>query len=144
MEWAVLIPLFCLLLLALHSFAQWFLVRQQLVMVVREGALLYSSGRIPKESVKQLMHKALLRGHPGLNIPPNQIHIEHSPDSHAEMYQLDRIAITYYPTRPILFFNVQKLEETCTIKHAPAYWTTSEIESGDIPSTIKFGPPVKW
>jgi len=135
-EWAVIVPLFMLLFLGLYAFAQWFLIRQQLIMVVREGAFLYSSGRIPKDKVISVMHLAFQKGHPGLNIPTSNIYVGQSSDSQAFRYQLDRIAVKYHPTQPILRLFPQDMEESCTIKHAPSYW--------EIMSVLKSGPPVKW
>jgi hypothetical protein len=135
-EWVVLFPLFFILFLGCVSYAQWFMIRQQLILAVHEGALLYSSGRMRIPEVKHRIKQTLERGHPALRIPEDQIYIGQSSDKQARLFQLDRITITYHPSQLILrFFRIQTMEESCTIKHAPPYGGTF---------WFKYGPPVEW
>jgi hypothetical protein len=136
LEWVVLFPLFFSFFLGCVSFAQWFLIRQQLILAVHEGALLYSSGRMEIPEVKRRMQLTLRRGHPALDVPADQIYIGRSDAGQARRFQLDRISVTYHPGEPILrFFQIKTMEESCTIKHAPPYGGTF---------WFKYGPPVDW
>jgi hypothetical protein len=132
-EWSLLLPLFGALLIALWGFGQWFVVREELIMTVREGALLYSSGRMTKSEVKQVMQAALLRGHPGIFIPLDKIDVGHAVGRWANTYRLDRIHVEYHPDLfPLSEFS-HLMEEQCVIKHAPPYQTP-----------FHSGQPVSW
>ena len=134
-EWTLLLLLFGQLFVALAVFAEWFVVRQELMAVAKEGALLYSAGRLEVPEVKRLMRRALQRGHPALTISPDDIYVGSSDDNQARFMQLDKVSVRYRPQRFLLRYFQNSLEESCVIKHAPPY---------GYPGVLSFGPPVAW
>lgn len=132
-EWSLLLPLFGGLLIALWGFAQWFLVREQLIMTVREGAMLYSSGRMHDFEVKPIMQRALSRGRPGIDVSADNIYLGHSDNRMARTYRLDKVSVKYTPTLFPLSKFFGPMEEQCVIKHAAPYQTP-----------FHSGQPVSW
>ena len=142
-EGALLLPLYILLFLALWAFGEWFLIRQQLIMVVREGALLYSSGRMNVSDVKVTMRNAWVNGHPSLVVSDSDIFVGRNDDR--KIFELDRVSVAYKPAqtvlnlvRTVLRLPVQQMEESCVIKHAPPYWGILGI------NLTNLGPPISW
>ncbi len=105
-------------------------------MTAKEGALLYSSGRLEKPVVLRLMRRRLERGHPTLPLDTVDIRIERARGFTARVLELDKVTVTYHPRPLLLRYFSDPLEESCVIKHAPPYrlfvWP------------LTFGPPVKW
>lgn len=120
-EYALLLPLYGVLIVGILAFGQWFVIQQEMISVVREGALLYSSGRIEAGEVASMMRQSFLHSYPALNVPLQQITVGRSHDSQARNYQLDEVRVTYSPTLLMTRFKFVKLEESCVIKHAPSY-----------------------
>jgi len=134
-EWALLLLLFGQLFVALAVFAEWFVVRQELIAAAKEGAFLYSAGRLEIPEVKRLIQRALKRGRPSLTISLNDIYVGSSDDNQAAFMKLDKVSVRYRPQQFLLRYFRKSLEESCVIKHAPPYgW----------PGTLSFGPPVPW
>jgi hypothetical protein len=136
-EWAILLPLWVLRTVAIVAFGEYFVIRHQLLAVVRQGALLYSSGRITSEETRQRMRRALLEQYPHLDVPLSSIQVGRSHDSEAFRFQLDEIKIRYRPTTLMRYFMRGPLEERCVIKHAPPYRQA-------LFPLINSGPPVTW
>jgi hypothetical protein len=134
-EWALLLMLFGQLFVALAVFSEWFVVRQELMAATKEGALLYSAGRLEIPEVKRLMQRALQRGRPALTIPLDDIFVGPSDDNQAAFMQLDKVSVRYRPRQFLLRYFANSLEESCVIKHAPSYGH---------PGVLGFGPPVAW
>jgi len=134
-EWALLLLLFVQLFVALAAFAEWFVVRQELMSVTKEGALLYSAGRLEIPEVKRLMLRALQRGRPSLTLALNDIYVGSSDDSQAAFMKLDKVSVRYRPQQFLLRYFQNSLEESCVIKHAPPY---------GYPGVLGYGPPVDW
>ena len=134
-EWALLLLLFVQLFVALAVFAEWFVVRQELMAVTKEGALLYSAGRLEIPEVKRLMQRALQRGRPSLTISLDDIYVGSSDDNQAAFMKLDKVSVRYRPRQFLLRCFQSSLEESCVIKHAPPYGH---------PGVLGFGPPVAW
>ena len=134
-EWALLLLLFGQLFVALAVFAEWFVVRQELIAVTKEGALLYSAGRLQIPEVKRLMQRALERGRPALTVSVNDIYVGSSNDNQAAFMKLDKVSVRYRPRQFLLRYFQKSVEESCVIKHAPPYGH---------PGVLSFGPPVAW
>ena len=96
-EWALLLVLFGQLFVALAVFAEWFVARQELLAVTKEGALLYSAGRLEIPEVKRLMRRALQRGRPSLDVPLDDIFVGSSDDNQAAFMKLDKVSVRYRP-----------------------------------------------
>lgn len=137
MEWAILLPLFAALFAAMAAFGQWFAIRHQLIAVVREGAFLYSSGRLTADETRAEMRESLLKGFPALQVPDSNIYIGRREGVQARLFRLDEIRIAYPSSTYMKAFHLNDMEEKCVIKHAPAYWQTV------IPGA-NLGPPVAW
>ena len=136
-EWAILTPLFVTVLLGLFAFGQWFLVREELLMIAKEGAFLYSSGRLPNSAVQRVMSRRARRGYPRLPLRSQDIYIGRDYGVVTNLLELDmkldRVSVTYRPTQILLRYFSKAMEETCIIKHAAHYG----------PPLQKFlGPPV--
>ena len=134
-EWVLLLVLFGQLFVALAVVAEWLMVRQELIAVTKEGALLYSAGRLEIPEVERLMQRALQRGRPALNIPLDDIYVGPSDDNQAAFMKLDKVSVRYRPRQFLLRYFKNSLEESCVIKHAPPY---------GYPGVLSFGPPVAW
>ncbi len=132
-EWALLFPLYALLWVGLFVFAEWFLIHQNLLMAAKEGAFLYSSGRLKKQEVEHRVQKTLKKGFPALD--HCQIIIQRRSGATAALCELEEIHVRYRPSRSLLRYFANPLEETCVIKHAPRYRSVWPV---------RFGPPVKW
>jgi hypothetical protein len=126
MEWAILLPLYAGLFAAMAAFGQWFAVRHQLIAAVREGAFLYSSGRLTAEETRAAIQESLRKGFPALTVSTDGISIGRCRGFQATLFRLEEVRVVY-----------KNMEETCVIKHAPAYWQTV------IPGA-NLGPPVSW
>lgn len=135
-EWALLVPLFTLLMIGSVIFGQWFLIRQQLILAAREGAFLYSSGRLNKNDVKHQVQRTLVRGFPSIRLAEKDIVIQRVPGLNALLLELDQVTIRYRLPQHMRIFFTLPLEESCVIKHASPY------RLAEWPLT--FGPPVKW
>ena len=107
----------------------------QLIQAAKEGARLYSSGRIEIPQVKRLVQRALLRGSPPLRVPLQDIRVGSSRDSQEKFMQLDKVIIRYKPKQIWLKVLRSTMEESCVIKHAPPY---------GYPGVLGYGPPVRW
>ena len=134
-EWALLVPLYVLLLVAVFNFGEWFLIRQQLHQAAKLGAFLYSSGRVEKPQVQRLVQRALERGVPSLAVSLDNIDVGRSDDTQAHLFKLDKVAVRYQPPEGIGRYFMGLMEESCTIKHAPPYF-------GEL--GIGVNPPVNW
>lgn len=136
-EWIVMFPLYAAWMMIAVIFGQWFLIHQELLQVTREAAWLYSSGRMEKEDVRRYAQRALREGFPPIQLPDQNIRIGRAEGPQTTMFHLDHISLTYVPPAGswLRRFFKQPLEESCVIKHAPAYWTFTLVESG---------PPVPW
>lgn len=140
-EWMVLFPLYVAWIVAAVTFGQWFLIHQELQQAAREAAWLYSSGRMEKTDVRHYVQQSLQYSFPPIQLPDENIELGRC--NVQKSFQLDQIRIVYIPPPNswlrIFFTNPLNktcvLEETCVIKHAPAYWTFMLIQSG---------PPVRW
>lgn len=136
-EWIAMLPLYVAWMVAAVIFGQWFLIHQQLVGATREAAWLYSSGRMEKADVRRYVQDALQKGYPPIQIPDENIVLGRAHGSQSTMFQLDEVRISYVPPKSswLRRYFTKPLEESCVIKHAPAYWTFTLIQSG---------PPVPW
>jgi hypothetical protein len=134
-EWALLLLVFGQLFVALAAFSEWFVIRQELISVTKEGALLYSAGRLEIPEVKRLMQRSLSRCRPALTISTNDIYVGSSEDNQASFMKLDKVSVRYRPQTYLLRYFQNTLEESCVIKHAPAY---------GYPGVLSYGPPVLW
>jgi hypothetical protein len=134
-EWALLLMLFVQLTVALYAFSEWFIIRQEMISVVKEGALLYSSGRIGIPQVKQLMQRAFSRGRPKLTVSLDDLYVGSSGDSQEGFLKLDKVSVRYKPQQILLRHFTNTMEESCVIKHAPQY---------GYPGSVAYGPPVPW
>ena len=126
MEWAILLPLYVGLFAAMAAFGQWFAVRHQLIAAMREGAFLYSSGRLTADETRAEIQESLRKGFPAVNVSADHISIGRRQGFQATLFRLDEVRVVY-----------KNMEETCVIKHAPSYWQTV------IPGA-NLGPPVSW
>ncbi len=136
-EWALLLPLYGSLALAIFAYGQWFVIRHQLIAATREAAFLYSSGRLTSQQTKDIVRKSLSNGLPALQIPSSAIYVGQYRGSGAWMSRLDEVRITYPATKQMQRFLIKEMTEKCVIQHAPPYWQT------DIPG-VGLGPPVSW
>ena len=136
-EWALLLPLYTMLLAAIVVFGQWFVIRHQLLGAVREEAFLYSSGRMTAEETRALAQRNLANGFPALMVPAQGIYVGRHDGFQARLFRLDEVRIVYHPTSLMRTFRFHDMEEKCVIKHAPSYWQT------EIPG-VNLGPPVPW
>jgi hypothetical protein len=135
-EWALLLMLFVQLTIALYAFAEWFVIRQEMISVVKEGARLYSSGRVESPEVKQLMQRAFRRGRPSLTVSLADLYVGSSGDSQEGFMKLDKVSVRYAPKQILLRHFTHTMEESCVIKHAPQY--------GYAGTPAGYGPPVPW
>ena len=120
---------------ALFLFSEWFLIRQKLLLVAREGAMLYSSGHMTRQAVRRRMMHELTQGSPKLSAEGIAIVVGRAEGWQAHVFFLDRIGIQYRLRGSLLRYFTPTLEESCTIKHAPHYGP---------PFQTILGPPVKW
>jgi hypothetical protein len=108
----------------LCGFTRWMLVRQKLMIAVKQGALMYSSGHMTRAEVEQRMRLFLQAGMPALD--PGQVHVavRPVPGLSARFYGLDEAVAGY--TSPSGWFYLlgadRHMEEKCVIMHAPHYW----------------------
>ena len=115
------------------SLTKWFLIRQRLLVAVREAALLYSSGRFTKGEVEAHIKSMLAQGMPALASERVQVFCEPASGWQAHVLVLDHIRVQYRPTSAWVRRAQPVMEEQCTIKHAAHYG----------PLSPKFwGPPV--
>jgi hypothetical protein len=137
-EWFLLFPLYFSIFMATWVFGQWFLVRQQLIMGCREAALLYSSGRLTAPEVNVIVRQSLAKGRPGLDSRCIVIRLGRASGWQAVFYNLDEVSVTFTGTLLIHRFTKKKpMEETCVIKHAPAYGVSGLVG-------LQVRPPVPW
>lgn len=136
-EWATLLPLYVGLFAAMAAFGQWFAVRHQLIAAVREGAFLYSSGRLTADETRAEIKESLRKGFPALEITDDGISIGRRHGWQAGLYRFDEVRVVYPASSVMKRFRLKDMEETCVIKHAPSYWQTV------IPGA-NLGPPVSW
>jgi len=136
-EWAFLLPLYTMLFSAIVAFALWFSIRHELLVAVREAALLYSSGRITPDETRHLVQQDLLHGTPSLDVVPDDIYVGPYSGFQARLFRLDEVRIVYHPRRFLSRWIFEDMHEQCVIKHAPSYWQT------DIPGA-NLGPPIPW
>lgn len=137
-EWAILLPLYVLLLAAILAFAKWFAIDQQLILAVRQGALLYSSGRMAAEQVEAEMKQGLAAGSPSISSDQVTITVGRSHDAQARRFELDAVTIRFHPTPLMQRFKFKERSEICVIKHSPAYGPLGS------PVGIPYGRPVDW
>ena len=136
-EWALIVPLYGLLFVGFFAFIQWFGIHQQLLIAAKQGAFLYSTGRIPKPQVRLIIQRELLRSHPSLRVSVRDIDIGPLEGFQGRLHKLDRVRVRYVPSERLLrfFSRSRPLEESCVIKHAPGYWKFFGAQ---------VGPPVPW
>jgi hypothetical protein len=128
-----------LMVVCMLGFTKWFMVKQKMLMAVRQGALLYSSGRVTEEEVRQRLTQYLTSGSPSL--VQNRLTIDVGGYTMLNPFslndQLDIVRIRYKSQSPwYSFTNLNpNLEEKCIIKHAATYG----------PGLQPFyGPPTQW
>ena len=137
LEWAILLPLYVGLFAAMAAFGQWFAIQHELIAAVREGAFLYSSGRLTAEETRAEIQESLRKGFPALTISADRIHIGRRQGFQATMFRLDEIRVVYPASSSMKAFRLKDMEEICVIKHAPSYWQT-------VVPGANLGPPVSW
>jgi hypothetical protein len=120
---------------ALVMLTQWFLIRQKLLIAVREGAMLYSSGRHTASEVDFRMRRYLESGSLPLNPKRLQLRIGRSSVRGSTMAHLDEVRASYRPGNWLQRRFQQIMEEKCVIKHAPHY---------GLPWQTLHGPAVPW
>jgi hypothetical protein len=137
MEWAILLPLYTGLFAVMAAFGQYFAVRHQLIAAAREGAFLYSSGRLTADEARVEIQESLRKGFPAMNVSDDRIFIGRRSGVQARMFRLDEVRVVYPASSVMKAFRLKDMEETCVIQHAPSYWQTV------IPGA-NLGPPVSW
>jgi hypothetical protein len=138
-EWALLLPLYGFLILAIVAFGKWFCIQHQLILAAREGALLYSSGRFPAAAVKNRLRHRLALGSPAVSLRTENIVVQKKTGFHGWAYELDEVIIRFpIPRFWRRTFKFKDMEELCVIKHAPVYGAS--LLRGGIP----YGRPVDW
>lgn len=138
-EWAVLLPLYVMLLVAIFIFGKWFAIRHELILAAREGALLYSSGRMTPSEVQGRLVLNLSNGCPSIQVKREDVKVGKKDGFQARIWELDEIRIRY--SIPVLWkrwLRMSDLEELCVIKHSPAYGPIGA------PIGIHYGRPVDW
>ncbi len=117
MSLAVLLGGFC-------GFTKWVAVRQKLLLAAKEGALLYSSGRLTRAEVESQMRQFLLTGSPALHPRGIQVSVGPRPGMVAWASELDESVASYTPQAGWHYLLGAKanLSEKFVIKHAPHYW----------------------
>lgn len=105
------------------AYTQRFLVRQKMLMAARQGALLYSSGRVTEEEVLERLRRFLTSGFPALDGRRAEIWVGKCGGFHGLLYELDRVKVRY-----------KNMEESCVMKHAAPYGLRQPL----------YGPPVSW
>jgi hypothetical protein len=136
-EFAFLLIPYITLISAIVAFGQWFVIRHEMIVSVREGALLYSSGRITADETRALMQNSLRKGSPSLIVPDKDIYVGRHSGFQARLFRLDEVRLVYHPTLLMNVWRFKDMQETCVIKHAPSYWQT------EIPGA-NMGPPIPW
>jgi hypothetical protein len=121
------------LLSAIVTTTKWFLIRQKLLIAVRHGAMMYSSGHYQSDEVQVRIKRFLSTGHPALQA--GAITVEVGRFAKRQSYHLDEIRVRYSPPSTALHLIAPVMEEKCYIKHAPRYGP---------PAQTFFGPPVSW
>ena len=127
-----------IMIVCLLGFTKWFLLRQKLLIGARHGALLYSSGRMTEEEVRQSLIKFFTTGSPTFSRGRLSIQIgSYRPDPIATIAQLDIVKIRY--TSQSSWYRFTRLnpvlEEKCIIKHAVTFGPGLQPV---------YGPPVWW
>src|SRR5689334_1077492 len=101
-ETVVLFMVLIGMVVCLLGFTKWFLVKQKLLLAVRQGAMLYSSGRVTESDVRQRLIQFLTTGSPVL--VQNRIAIEIGSYNKSQFQwfgkQLDIVKIRYTSQSP--------------------------------------------
>lgn len=138
-EWAVLLPLFTMLFLAIFIFGRWFAIRYELILAAREGALLYSSARMNRQEVQQHLLRNLRHGSPALRLQDEDVKVGQASGFQARLWELDEVRVRYgIPLLWKRWLKMQDMEEVCVIKHSPAYGPVGA------PIGVHYGRPVGW
>ena len=137
-EVAVFFLLLAVLLACLLGFTRWITLRQKLLLAAREGALLYSSGRMTVEEVQEHIRGFLRNGSPVMDVKRLEfVSMGPCPGWRAKVLELDQITLRYSSPSPwYRYLGIDPtLEETCIIKHASHYGP---------PLQKFFGPPLPY
>jgi hypothetical protein len=125
------------MVVCLLGFTKWMTVRQKMLIAVRHGALLYSSGRMTEEEVRTRLLRFLTNGSPALKQERLQIQIGRRRTFLDTLLQLDIVKVRY--TSESSWYALTHLnptvEEKCIIRHAAPY---------GIAWQPLYGPPVSW
>ena len=126
-----------ILMIGVLAFTQWMQTRQKLLLACKEGALLYSSGRVKAPEAEHCVRDFLATGAPPIDTSGIEISIGREGGVAGTYYQLDRVVVRYRPPsgwNRLLNFN-EPMEEICIVRHAPSY---------GVPYQHLYGPPVGW
>lgn len=126
-----------LMIVCFLGFTKWFLVKQKLLSATRQGAMLYSSGRMSERDVKRHLRRYLTTGSPALVEGRLSIQVGHRIGFQDVLDQFDIVKVRYTSQSPWYQYTHLNptLEEKCIIKHAATY-------GPDVQPL--YGPAVSW